>query len=256
MHRPSAREVVFADRPLIIAHRGDSRRAPENTLPAFVSALESGVDAVELDYVHSRDGAPVVFHDDTLDRTTDACRLWGGADLPLEAYDLARLKQLDAGAWFDARFAGVRIPTLEEALEPIQERAIAMIERKRGDAGTCLELLRRRGWRRRVTVHSLDWQFLRDCRRLDPELLLGALGDGRATEAALDEARELGATIVGWNDEFTTPEAVQAMRARGLKCWVWTVDDPSRARELVGWGANGIITNVPVEMLALRGPRA
>ena len=72
-----AEKLTTARRVLIIAHRGDSKAAPENTLPAFRSALRAGADLVELDYYHSSDGVPVVFHDRELDRTTDAVRRWG-----------------------------------------------------------------------------------------------------------------------------------------------------------------------------------
>ena len=254
MRRPDVREVVFSDRTLVIAHRGDSRRAPENTLPAFASALELGVDAIELDYVHSRDGVPVVFHDDTLERTTNARDVLPPAadgECEIADYDLADLRRLDAGSWFAPRFAGTQIPTLEETIELAAERAIVMVERKRGDAQACVELLARRGWENTAIVHSLDWRYLGDVHRLNERLLLGALGDGPPTEAALDDAKSLGAAVVGWNNDFITPEAIRSIHARGLKCWIWTVDVPARARELIGWGVDGIISNVPGEILPL-----
>ena len=131
---PTAAEVVAADRLLAIAHRGASHVAPENTLPAFQAALELNVDLVEFDYHESSDHVPVVFHDDQLDRTTDACRLWQQTKIPLVARSLAGLRELDAGRWFSERFAGARIPTLAESLNLITPKSIALVERKAGSA--------------------------------------------------------------------------------------------------------------------------
>ena len=80
-----AEHLLRIERPLVIAHRGYSALAPENTLPAFKAAVEAGADLVELDYRHSRDAVPIVIHDSTLDRTTDAVARWGGKDLPVRS---------------------------------------------------------------------------------------------------------------------------------------------------------------------------
>ncbi len=148
---PTARQVVESGRLLAIAHRGASTVAPENTLPALRAALELGgsggsahkVDMVELDYRESADGVPVVFHDELLDRTTDACALWRQAKIPLAGKRLADLSALDAGSWFCPSFPGVPIPTLVEAVELITPAAIALVERKAGPADRCIELLRK-----------------------------------------------------------------------------------------------------------------
>ena len=95
-------------RVLILAHRGDSRVAPENTLPAFASALSLNADLVELDYLHSADGVPVVFHDETLDRCTDACRRLGNSEIKFASQTLAQLRQLDAGRRISHQIAGPR----------------------------------------------------------------------------------------------------------------------------------------------------
>ena len=134
----AARAKVASQGVLIIAHRGDSKVAPENTLPAFASAVKAGADLVELDYLHSADGVPVVFHDGELDRTTNACKLWGGTKIRLTSKSLAELEQLDAGSWFDGKYAGTPIPRLDQALDTIQDGSMTLIERKHGDAATAL----------------------------------------------------------------------------------------------------------------------
>ena len=250
MSRPLA-EFVRQPRTLVLAHRGASVAAPENTLPAFSAAIALGVDLVELDYLHSADGVPVVFHDETLDRTTDAAAQWGGKDIPFASRTLAELKQLDAGGWFSPEFGGTRLATLEEALALICRDSRSMIERKSGDARTCVDLLRRLGVVDRVVLTSFDWQFLAECHALAPELVLGALGDETLTPELVERAIAAGATILGWGDKWVTREHVALVHRHDLRAWVWTVDDTARAKELIGFGVDGLISNDPARMLAL-----
>jgi glycerophosphoryl diester phosphodiesterase len=244
----SARERVSSAGVLVIAHRGDSKAAPENTLPAFASAVAAGSDLIELDYLHSADGVPVVFHDGELDRTSNACAVWGGEKIRLDSKTLAELKQLDAGSWFDAKFAGTSIPTLAEALDTIQAGSMTLVERKAGDAATCVRLLTEKNLLDRVVVQAFDWEFLADCHALAPNLVLGALGHKELTPQRLKEIAKTGAQVVGWEDKHTSRESIAAIHGLGCKAWVWTVDDPQRAVELVQAGADGIITNRPAEI--------
>ncbi len=114
---------VLPPRVLVIAHRGMSLTYPENTIPAIAAAVDGGADAVEVDIHLSRDGTPFVFHDDTLERTTNGRGL-------ASALSMAELKRLDAGAWMDKNFAGVRIPTLEEVLRVTRGRAGLLLDLK------------------------------------------------------------------------------------------------------------------------------
>lgn len=246
-----ARNLVQSDRTLVIAHRGDSLTNPENTLPAFASAVEAGADLVELDYVHSADGVPVVIHDTTLDRTTDACQVFGSEKILVKDKLLAELLKLDAGKWFDDSFAGTRLPTLEEALDTIQNGSVTLIERKQGDAKTCVELLRRKGLVHEVVVQSFDWKFLADCYELEPDLVIGALGLEEFKPAQLKTIEKTGAKVIGWQAKSLTPEAIEQMHDAGYKVWAWTVDRPAQAQQLVEWGADGIITNAPARIRAL-----
>lgn len=231
--------------PLVLAHRGDSRAAPENTLPAFLSALKLGVDLVELDYHHSADGVPVVFHDEELDRATDARRRWGGKNILLANCDWSDLRQLDAGRWFGESFAGTRLSRLEDALGVICPQAGCMIERKSGDAKALVALLAGLGYVDRCVVMAFEWSFLADCRSLCPDMALGALGSDPLTEDRLVEARRIGARVIGWDDQFVTAEQIERIHAHGLKAWIWTVDQAERAGELLSWGVDGLISNVP-----------
>lgn len=265
-----ALDLLRSTRPLVIAHRGYSAAAPENTLPAFRLALTTGADLVELDTHPSRDGVIVVLHDHTLDRTTDATNRWGGAKIPISTKTLAELKTLDAGRWFHASYAGTPLPTLAEALDVIQGGGgMTLIERKEGDAATLSALLHGRKLINRLVVQSFDWQFLREFHALHPDQVLGALGvpsllaDGTKPAAQdkalsarwLDALAPTGAKVVVWNKEVSK-EAVALAHRRGLKVWVYTIDDPALANQLLDMGVDGLITNNPGllwKTLALRG---
>src|SRR5688572_14677994 len=127
-----AEELISSKRTLVIAHRGYCQVAPENTLPAFDLAVIAGADLVELDYHHSSDNKLVVIHDAELDRTTDATNRWGQAHIRVDAKTSAQIQTLDAGQWFDKRFAGTKVPLLPEALDFIQRSNVTLIERKEG----------------------------------------------------------------------------------------------------------------------------
>lgn len=244
----AARSLVTKPGVLVIAHRGDSKVAPENTLPAFASAVKAGADLVELDYLHSADGVPVVCHDGELDRTTNACQLWGGKRIRLTSKTLAELSQLDAGHWFDPKFAGTPLPRLDESIDLIQNGSMTLIERKQGDAATCVKLLTEKQLLDGVVVQAFDWDYLADCHKIAPGLVLGALGTKEVTAERLDQIGTTGARVVGWNDKYTSAESIKAIHDRGWKAWVYTVDDPARAIQLVQAGADGIITNRPAEI--------
>ena len=241
----SARQLIAQPRVLVIAHRGDSLEAPENTLPAFASAVKIGADLVELDYRHSADGVPVVFHDALLDRATDAVARWAQEKIPLTTKTLAELCVLDAGSWFDPRFGGARIATLAEALDTITAGSMTLIEHKAGDAATCVELLKSKQMLDRTVVQSFDWDYLAECHRLAPNLALVALGEKQLDERQLDEMASTGAIAVGWENESTDRDTIAAIHRRGWKAWVWTADHPGRMRELITLGIDGIITNRP-----------
>ena len=260
--RSPAIELLSKDGPLVIGHRGASKVAPENTLAAFRTAMTAGADLVELDYHHSRDGVPIVIHDSTLDRTTDATNRWGGQNLRVSDRTLAELRVLSAGRWFTPPFPDESLPTLNEALEVIQAGNVTLIERKDGDAATCVALLRQQNRVNRVVVQAFDWDYLRDYHRLEPVQVLGALGPpgsrgGRKLTDAekalndtwLDEIRELGAKVAVWNRQVDAA-SVRSAHARGLKVWVYTIDDPDLARHLVAEGVDGLITNDPERLRA------
>ncbi len=264
----AAEELLRLDRPLVIAHRGNSSFAPENTLAAFEQARAAGADLIELDYHHSQDGRLVVIHDPTLDRTTDATNRWGGAQLKVADYSFARLRELEAGNWFNPPHAGQRLPELAEALAVIQRDRVTLIERKAGDAAACVALVRGKGLLNQVVVQSFDWDYLRDYHAREPAQILGALGppgskDGRKLSDAekklnadwCDEVRAIGARVVVWNREVDRG-AVSAAHQRGLKVWIYTINEEALAHQLLDAGVDGIITDRPALLADVLASRA
>ena len=252
-----AEMLLTLQRPLVIAHRGYSHSAPENTLPSFKLAKAAGADLVELDYHHTQDGVLIVIHDGELDRTTDAVARWGGKDIRVASRTLTELRTLDAGQWFDAKYTGTRLPTLTEALDLIQDGNVTLIERKAGNAASCVKLLRDRQFINHVVVQSFDWKYLKDFHRQEPRQILAALGPpgsrgGKKLEDAaktldkswVDEVRQTGARVVVWNRQITR-ESVSYAHQKGMKVWVYTIDDSTLAQTLRELGADGIISNEP-----------
>lgn len=227
---------------LRIAHRGASALAPENTLAAFRLALEQGCDGIELDIHRTRDGHLVVIHDHALGRTAAGRGLI--RDLPL-----AVVKQADAGAWKGPRFAGERVPTLDETLALLLPAGILVfIELKAGSfhypgiEADLLALLQRHDAVERVQVSSFDHWALKRLRELAPRLPLGMLYEGNPLDP-IGMARAIGATAIhpGWH--FVSPDLVTAAHAAGLHVNVWTVNDPAVARQLQAAGVDGIMSD-------------
>ena len=246
-----------SSRPLVIAHRGYSAAAPENTLPAFLLAMEAEADLVELDYYHSQDQVLTVVHDGTLDRTTDAVRRWGTGTNRVSQTLFAKMRELDASSWRGSNQPPATIPSLIEALDLIQSRSVTLIERKAGPAEACVRLIRERREVNQVVVQSFDWQYLEEYHRLEPSQILGALGPWKSYRGALlsdaeqvlsvrwiDEARRVGARVVVWNQKIEA-SAVAAAHERGMKVWVYTIDDPADMTRLLDLGIDGLITNNP-----------
>lgn len=267
VHLP-ALKVLHRHRPLVIAHRGYSEIAPENTLPAFELALATEPDLVELDCRQTKDHQLVVLHDAELDRTTDAPQRWQAQHIRVETKTAAEIQTLEAGCWFAPQYAGAKVPFLSEAVDFIESAAVPLIERKAGDLAACIQLLRERKWINRVVVQSFDWQFLRAFHEQEPLQVLGALGppfvltNGKRPPAIFrrlhprwfTELEQTGAQVAVWNQRVS-PQAIRLFHARGLKVWVYTVNHAKPANRLLDMGVDGLITNNPARMwkvMALR----
>lgn len=232
--------------PLNLAHRGARTIAPENTLPAVTRAIAAGADGVEIDVQRTRDGELVVIHDETLETTTDGTGV-------VREHTLDELERLDAGAWFDAEWAGTRIPTLDEIFDALPESAVVNIELKRaswrsdGLEEATLQFLRRRDVWNRVIVSSFNPLALWRLRTAAPQLRLGLLYQP-TMPFLLNRAWPRWFLPLAALHPFhaqVTSTFVERMRAGGLDVNTWTVNEPARMCELIDIGVNAIITDVP-----------
>jgi glycerophosphoryl diester phosphodiesterase len=229
----------------VIAHRGASAYAPENTLAAFDLALQMGCRHLELDVDLTRDGHIVVMHDDTVDRTTNGTG-------PVGRYTLAELRALDAGAWFGPPFAGERIPTYGEVLERYQGRAHLHTELKgrapRLAPGTA-DLVRQYGMVEHVTVTSFQQPRLAEIRAYAPELPTGWLVR-EVSDATIAQAHALRLTQLCPRADTVTPALVRRLHAEGFVVRAWGVADEALMRQVVDAGADGMTVNFPDRLLA------
>jgi glycerophosphoryl diester phosphodiesterase len=234
-------------RPSVIAHRGVSGEAPENTLAAFRLALKAGVDGVELDVHLSADGVPVVLHDPALERTTT------GRGLVVEQA-LVALKQLDAGRWFNQRFEGERIPTLAEALDLLKPvRVIIEIKNNPigypGIAARVASVVREVG-HRTITVSSFDHPVLLEMKAAAPDMPTAVLFSARPVDpVAL--ARAAGAAFLHPQWVYVSREMVEVAHAAGLRLETWTLDDLAQMKRILTAGPDAIMSNHPVRLKTL-----
>ena len=229
---------------MAIAHRGASSYAPENTFAAFDLAIEMGARHLELDVHFSSDGHLVVIHDDTVDRTTDGSG-------PVTSRSLAALTALDAGAWFDPRFKGERIPTLGAVLERYWG-AHLHVELKGHSAGLAqraVDMIRSSGIATNVTITSFQKAQLEETRAYAPELPTGWLV-GEVSDAVVAQTRAMGLTQLCPRAGAVTPELVSRLHAEGLVVRAWGVATEDLMRQVVTAGADGMTVNFPDKLLA------
>lgn len=233
---------------LVIAHRGASGYAPENTFAAFRRALAMGAGFIETDLQLSRDARFVAIHDATVNRTTNG----QGA---VHDLTLAELRRLDAGSWFGSEFAGERIPTIEEVLEFAKKHDVVFyLELKPsgswGGEHALISALRESGEVARTVVISFDPVILTGVRKIEPTLMTGLLFDGNIT-APLDKAIEIGARQIVVRGDLVTPRLLKEARERDLQLVCWTVNHPAHMRLLAEAGVDGIISDYPDRLLEL-----
>lgn len=249
--------MAFFDqtKPFVFAHRGGSALAPENTLAAFDRGVATGADGIELDVHLSKDGVPVIHHDKTLERTTDASG-------PITGRTAAELARVDAGFRFAAgngfpfRGQQIGVPTLRDVLARYRDvRVIIEMKMDEPALGEAVAAeVRRASAVERVCVAGYGSRSALAARRALPDV---------ACSASQDEVkRALYRTWARWpvrNVEYggyqipevagrlrvVSPRFVRYARAAQLRVHVWTVDDEADATRLLGWGVDGLISNHP-----------
>ncbi|KUM81945.1 glycerophosphodiester phosphodiesterase [Streptomyces curacoi] len=258
---PAPHARAGSDRPTVIAHRGASAYAPENTLAAVDKAAELGIAWVENDVQRTKDGELVVLHDDNLKRTTDVEELFPGrAPWKVKDFTAAEIARLDAGSWFSPAYAGARVPTLEQFMDRMElHHQKLLLEIKNPDLypgieQQTLKVLANEGWldrshlARRLIVQSFSADSVRTVHKLKPAVKTGFLGTPSVADlpryaAFADQINPSHGSIsmgyVASVHYYTGPHG------RPLEVFTWTVNDADAARLAADYGVDGIITNSP-----------
>ena len=239
------------DLPRVIGHRGAAASAPENTRASFLRAAELGALWVELDVQLTRDGVPVVFHDDQLDRTTDGQGL-------LRETSLDDLRSLDAGSWFSPTFAGERVPTLAEALECIQGLRLGLnleikADEDRGDETARAALaVARQVWsndRNPPLVSSFARSALTAAAQAASDWPRGLLVEA-VPEDWKEAVRGLRCVSLHADQKKLNPTRIREIRESGTKVLAYTVNNPAQAERLWGWGCTAVFTDRPERIMS------
>lgn len=242
-------------RPLLLAHRGDLTHAPENTLPSFIQAIQKGADGIELDAKLTVDGHVIVIHDSTVNRTTNGSG-------KVATFTLDEIRNLDAGAWFDEKFTGTKVPLLEEVFESVGKDKMINIEltnyystpRDNLAVKVC-ELIKRHNNQSQILFSSYLTSNLKITAQILPEVPRGLL--------ALPGPLGLWARSFGFmfgdfqalHPHITNTSREQMQRAHRLKrrVHVWTANTPEEVQRLKEWGADGIFTDDPATAVQALG---
>jgi glycerophosphoryl diester phosphodiesterase len=255
-------DFFSAPRPRVMAHRGASGEYPENTMPAFGAAVAAGADYIELDVHCTRDGEVVVVHDDRLSRIASDNRLVREMTLAeLEAVDAAFNFSHDGIGW-PFRGQGIRVPRLAEVFQSWSGLRF-VVEFKPHDpaiADATLEVVRRTGMGRRVLFASEHLPPIERVRKLAPQfptnltaaeifVFMQALSSGAPPSAAAGDALQIPPEHRGL--KLATPEVIAAAHQNGLEVHVWTINHPTKMKEMLSLGVDGIITDYPSRLLTL-----
>ena len=229
---------------LVIAHRGASGHAPENTMAAFLRALAMGAPAIELDVHQTLDHELVVAHDDDLKRC-------GRDKRRIKNLHWDDVSHLDVGAWFDKSFTGERLPRLEDVFDILPPTVELHVEIKRGSSvypgieERVVDLIHKRSASARTVLSSFDHSALDSVRSLDQKVRLGYLLGLTTLKTALREMRELDAECLNLSVRQALARTVKAVHDHGRKILVYTVDTPVERDRLSKLGVDGIFCNYP-----------
>ncbi|MBK9207624.1 MAG: glycerophosphodiester phosphodiesterase [Anaerolineales bacterium] len=231
---------------VIFAHRGDLAHAPENTLPSFQQALQKGADGVELDAKLTADGHVIVIHDPTLDRTTDGKGRVAASTLEV-------IRKLDAGTWFNEKFAGTKVPLLEEVFETVGRDKMINIELtnyaspRDGLVLKVSELIKRHNNQSQILFSSLFPSNLKIAAQTLPAVPRGLLAMPGLVGLWARSFGFMFGDYQALHPHISNASREQVQRAHRLKrrVHVWTANTPEEIVRLKGWGVDGIFTDDP-----------
>jgi glycerophosphoryl diester phosphodiesterase len=244
--------------PLVIAHRGASAYAPENTITAFKKGLELGADGLELDLRQTKDSIPVVLHDEDVERTTN-----GTGNVKNFTFD--ELQKLDAGSWFDEKFSDEKIPSLQEVIDLLDDTTLIIIELKEGNETypgieeRVVQLIKQNEIESQAILKSFDSNVLERLRIIEPDIpllyvyalripWLGMIIDRGVT---FDSVYDLDVEYLQPHRFFLSESFVEDAQSRGFKIISWGVNSTEAINESLEYGVDGIETDYPDKVLQL-----
>jgi glycerophosphoryl diester phosphodiesterase len=251
----SLSELKNVKRPLIIAHRGYRAKYPENTLVAFQAAIDAGVDMIELDVLLTKDRKLVVIHDESLDRTTNGRGM-------VSDHTLSELKTFDAGSWFDARFKGERLPTLQEVLDLVKGQVFLNIEIK-GSAyephhppdaveKQIVDLVKRKNAVESVLISSFEWRVLESLATMKEAPAIAVLSGDPDEGNPLEACRKMEAS--SWHPSAVALKAehVRKMHEAGILVLPYHVETLKDIGRMLEMDVDGLIVDDPLLLKAYR----
>jgi len=232
------RELPKEDHIKIIAHRGSSAAAPENTLAAVIQAINDQADWVEIDVQETADGHVVVIHDSDLKKA-------GGIDIKIWKATLDQLQVIDIGSWFSPEFKNERIPTLKKVLETCKDKINVNIELKHYGYSQHLEksvidIIESTGMTQNVVIMSLDYGSIKKIRTLRPDWKIGIL-----TSVTAGDISHLDVDFYAVNANLAKRSLISKARKDNREVFVWTVNDTVGMSKMISRGVDGIITDKP-----------
>jgi len=238
-------------RTLVIAHRGFSGRAPENTVAAISEAIAIGADMAEIDVTLTADNRVVVIHDETLQRTTN-----GSGNVA--EHDFDEIRSLDAGSWFAPQFAGEKVPTLGEVLDLVKGQILLNVEIKteavdRGISDKVAVAIKERGMTDQVIVSSFSPTALEQMHAVVPEIRTAVLYNKELQRGQdpVEIVRGLGASAFNIRGSRLKAKMLRSCRKHGIPVAVYTVDKTKKMKRWVKKGVDAIFTNHPDRLLEL-----
>lgn len=230
-------------KPIVVGHRGSPDVCPENTLPSFLKAIETGVDAIEFDVRKTKDNKLIVIHDESVERTTNGRGL-------VRELTLEQIKQLDAGSWFSSSFKGTKVPTLQEVFEEVNSKVFMRIELKEENIEKdVVEAIKSFGLEENVAIASFNLSSLKKVKELLPSLPTVAITANFSKPFIFSSLTHFSNTISARFGTFSQ-EDVRKAHLYGLTFDVWTVDSNKALNEVLKYGVDSITTNRPKEILA------
>lgn len=237
----------------VISHRGANKLAPQNTIPAFEKSLEIGVDGFETDVHMSSDGVPVVCHNYTIDETSNG-------QGKISEMTLEQLRSYDFGSYFDEKYKGTPLPTLEGFLTLCETADIEImnielktpLDGEKGMVEKTISAVKEHGLFDKLLISSFSPELLVECKRIDPKCKTGFLYSPdrkicyeKMIFGYLDFAKEIGADYLHPHFSMVTKHYVKKLHANGIGVNPWTVDKENIALRMLRCGVDGIITDVP-----------